>query len=131
MWLSTIYLGPSLLISLLNSIYVLDFTSTGFISVVLWHLLLHLFTVSSNLLIDTFLKSYICKFYSLSSNKNYFSNNRFFFQIYFKDFYFYYVLNTFLYYYSETMTSLIYFKISNLYLPIFYFSKNMIKLFYK
>ena len=47
-------LGSLLLISLLEAIYVLDFTSTGFILIVLWYELLYLLTISSNLSIYTF-----------------------------------------------------------------------------
>ena len=42
------------LISLLESIYVLDFTSAGFILIVLWYVLLYLWTRSSNLSIYAF-----------------------------------------------------------------------------
>ena len=53
-------LGSSQLISLLESIYVLDFMSTGFILIALWYISLYLLTISSNLPIYTFfiLKSY-------------------------------------------------------------------------
>ena len=58
-------LGRWQLIFLLDSIYVLGFTSRGFILVVLWCVLLYLLTKSSNLTIYTFviLKSYTYKFY--------------------------------------------------------------------
>ena len=46
-----------LLISLLDSIYVFDSTSKGFILIVLWHLLSYLLTVSSNLSIQTFFET--------------------------------------------------------------------------
>ena len=42
------------LIYLLELIYVFDFTSTGFILIVLWYVLLHLVTISFNLSIYTF-----------------------------------------------------------------------------
>ena len=41
--------------SLLESIYVLGFTSTGFALIVLWYALLYVLTISSNLSIYTFL----------------------------------------------------------------------------
>ena len=47
-------LGFLLLVSLLDSIYVFDFTSTGFILIVLWYALLYLLTVSFNLSIYSF-----------------------------------------------------------------------------
>ena len=47
-------LGSSTLILLLESIYVLDFTSTGFILIVLLYVLLYLLTISSYLSIYTF-----------------------------------------------------------------------------
>ena len=46
--------GSLSLISLLESIYVLDFTSTGFILTVLWYVLLYLLAISSNLSTYTF-----------------------------------------------------------------------------
>ena len=46
-------MGCSLFYSLLKSIYVLDFTSAGFILVVLWYVLLYLLTISAKLLIYT------------------------------------------------------------------------------
>ena len=61
-------LESPLLFSLRKPIYVIYFTSTGFILIVLWYVLLLLFTMSSNLSICTiFDKSYICKFCSLRS----------------------------------------------------------------
>ena len=47
-------LGSLSLISLLESVYVLDFTSTGFILVVLWYVLLYLFTTLPKLSMHTF-----------------------------------------------------------------------------
>ena len=47
-------LGSLLLISLVESIYVFDFTSTGFILIVLWYVLLYLSNISSHLSIYTF-----------------------------------------------------------------------------
>ena len=47
-------LGSLSLISLLESIYVFDFTSTGFILIALWYFLLYLLTISANLSIYTF-----------------------------------------------------------------------------
>ena len=42
-------LGSLSLISLIQRIYVFDFTSTGLILIVLWYVLLYLLTISSNL----------------------------------------------------------------------------------
>ena len=53
-------LGFWLLISLLESIHVLDFTWTGFIKIVLWYVLLYLLAISS-----LKLKSCIYRFYFL------------------------------------------------------------------
>ena len=47
-------LGPLLLVSLVESIYVFDFTSAGFILIVLWYVLLYLSNISSHLSIYTF-----------------------------------------------------------------------------
>ena len=49
-----LYLGSSFIIYFLDSIYVLGFTSTGFVLIVLWYVLLYLLTISSNLWIYTF-----------------------------------------------------------------------------
>ena len=51
---SILNLGSWYIIYLLDSIYVLGFTSTGFILIVLWYVLLYLLTISSNLWIYTF-----------------------------------------------------------------------------
>ena len=45
------------LISLLESKYEFDFTSVDFILIVLWYVLLYLFTTSSNLIIYTFFEN--------------------------------------------------------------------------
>ena len=50
-------LGPLFLISLLESKYEFDFTSVDFILIVLWYVLLYLFTTSSNLLVYTFFET--------------------------------------------------------------------------
>ena len=66
LWYSPILNWGSLsLISLLEPIYVFFFTSTSFILILLWYLLLYLLTASSNLSIYTFLtlKSCVYKFY--------------------------------------------------------------------
>ena len=47
-------LGSWYIIYLLDSIYVLGFTSTGFILIVLWYVLSYLLTISSNLWTYTF-----------------------------------------------------------------------------
>ena len=47
-------LGSLLLVSLVESIYVFDFTSTGFILIVQWYVLLYLSNISSHLSIYTF-----------------------------------------------------------------------------
>ena len=47
-------LGSLLLVSLVESIYVFDFTSAGFILIVLWYVLLYLSNISSHLSIYTF-----------------------------------------------------------------------------
>ena len=39
-------LGPLLFISLSDSIYLFDFTSTGFILIVLWYVILYLLTLT-------------------------------------------------------------------------------------
>ena len=52
--LTILNFGSSSLISLLESIYVLDFTSTDFILIILSYVLLCLLTISSNLSIYTF-----------------------------------------------------------------------------
>ena len=59
-------LGFLSLFYFIKSIYVIYFTSTSFILILIWYLLLYLLTTSSNLPIFTFfiLKSYIYKFYS-------------------------------------------------------------------
>ena len=50
-------LGPLFLISLLESKYEFDFTSVDFILIVLWYVLLYLFTTSSNLSVYTFFET--------------------------------------------------------------------------
>ena len=47
-------LGSLLLVSLVESIYVFDFKSTGFILIVQWYVLLYLSNISSHLSIYTF-----------------------------------------------------------------------------
>ena len=47
-------LGSLLLVSLVESIYVFDFTSTGFILIVLWYVFIYLSNISSHLSIYTF-----------------------------------------------------------------------------
>ena len=53
-YLQALNLGSLSLLSLIESIYVLSLTSTGFILIVLWYILLYSFTISSNLSIYTF-----------------------------------------------------------------------------
>ena len=53
-WSPSLNLGYFSLFSLSKSMYVLDLTSGGFISIVLWYLLFYLLTISANLLIYTF-----------------------------------------------------------------------------
>ena len=90
-----ITVGSSLLFFLLKSIYVLDFTPTSLILIVLWCVLLHLSTMSSNLLIYTFF------WYRSQQQYIFFS----------------YVLNAFLYHYPAAMISFIYYK--NYYICLF------------
>ena len=60
--LTILNFGSSSLISLLESIYVLDFTSTDFFLIILSYVLLCLLTISSNLSIYTFFdtENFIC-----------------------------------------------------------------------
>ena len=53
-WSPASNLGSYWLFSLSKSIYMLDFTSTGFTLILLWYLLLYLLTISSNLSMYTF-----------------------------------------------------------------------------
>ena len=66
-WSPTLNIEPSLLFFLFKSIYMFGFTSTGFVLIVLWYVLLYLLIISSNLSIYLFLmlKSCISKFCSL------------------------------------------------------------------
>ena len=67
-WLPALNLWSLSVTFLLELMYVFDVTSTGFISVVLWNLLLHLLTISSNLSmyklfdIESIYKFYFIKF---------------------------------------------------------------------
>ena len=63
-----------------NSIYMLGFTSTGFILMVLWYVLLYSLAISSNLHICWYRGHIFVNFVLQDSNKS-FSNNRFFFII--------------------------------------------------
>ena len=60
--LTILNFGPSSLISILESIYVLDLTSTDFFLIILSYVLLCLLTISSNLSIYTFFdtENFIC-----------------------------------------------------------------------
>ena len=53
-WLPTLNLESFLITSLIESFYALSLTLTGFILLVLWHVLLYSSTISYNLLIYTF-----------------------------------------------------------------------------
>ena len=60
------------------NIYMFGFTSTGFILIVLWYVLLYLLTISYNLSIETFFENESCIFrFNFYGSNECFSNNRF------------------------------------------------------
>ena len=94
------------------SLYIPNLTSAVFILIVLWYILLYLSILLSNLSIYTFFWywSYIFVDFTLQSSNNSFSNNTDSPPL---------CIITFLYFYLATKISLICYKISYLYLPIF------------
>ena len=96
-----------------KSIFVLEFTSTGFILFVLWYVLLYLLTITLNLW--SYLMLHYMSYLILKSyNYKYLIIILFFKVFQQQQIFLHYVLNTFLYQYLETMTSLIFCEIHSL-----------------